>query len=384
MVNNKFAEAELEIDLGAIVGNWRQLRKRVQPAECAAVVKANGYGLGAAQVAPALHAAGCHVFFVATLDEGIALRAVLSELDSEDLLIRQAPSASQTTILVFAGASRGAEAEFIRHGLIPVLNTLDAVDGWRIIAGLLETRLPAALHVDTGMSRLGLTAQELAALAARPDRLDGIGLVLLMSHLACADDPGHPMNAEQLARFDAARSQLPPAPASLANSPGIFLGEPYRYDLVRPGAALYGISPSPDGLNTMQGVVRLRASILQVREIDTGTTVGYGATHRVTGPTRIATVGVGYADGWMRSLGNRGAGWIGGHTVPLVGRVSMDLITFDVSDIPAGIATPGASIELIGPHRPVDVVAREAGTIGYEILTGLGDRFARSYVNTLA
>lgn len=382
MGNDRHASAVLEIDLEAIVRNWRQLRDRAVPAECAGVVKADAYGLGAARVATALAAAGCRVFFVATLDEGIALRAALSSGEDEGKGAGAAhPNA---TILVLEGAPRGAEVEFVRHGLIPVLNSLDDVDAWRIFAGLLEARLPAVLHVDTGMSRLGLAADELASLAGRLERLDHIALVLVMSHLACADEPDHPMNDAQQARFESALAILPRAPASLANSSGIFLGERYHHDMIRPGAALYGISPTPAQANPMQGVASLRARILQVREIDTDATVGYGATHRVTGRTRIATVGVGYADGWLRALSNHGAGWIGDRSVPLVGRVSMDLSTFDVTGVPETLAAPGCWIELIGPNRPVDTVAKEAGTIGYEILTALGTRYARIHSTAAA
>jgi alanine racemase len=380
MSMDSYPGAVLGINLEAIAANWRLLRDRSAPAECAAVVKANAYGLGAAEVARALAAAGCRVFFVASLAEGVALRAALSPPADASTDDPVPPAVGfNATILVLEGAPRGAEAEFIRHGLIPVLNGLEDVDAWRVFAGLLETRLPAALQVDTGMSRLGLPAGELATLAGRLERLDRFALVLVMSHLACADEPDHPMNQDQRARFEDALAVLPKASASLANSSGIFLGEPYHHDLVRPGAALYGIAPIPGQPNPMQAVVTLRARVLQVREIDTGATVGYGATHCVSGRTRIATVNVGYADGWPRSLSNRGAAWIGGQRVPLVGRVSMDLITFDVTGVPEGDAAPGTWIELIGPHRPVDAVADEAGTIGYEILTSLGARYARVY-----
>ena len=200
-----------------------------------------------------------------------------------------------------------------------------------------------------------------------------------MSHLACADTPEHPLNARQRDSFRAALAILPKAPVSFANSSGIYLGADYWGDLARPGAALYGVAPVPGQPNPMRGVVRLDGKILQVRQIDSGSTVGYGASHRAVGRERIATVAVGYADGFMRSLGNRGSGYIGAQRVPIVGRVSMDLITFDVSDVPELLARPGATIELIGPDHPIDAIAAEAGTIGYEILTALGARFARVY-----
>ncbi len=239
--------------------------------------------------------------------------------------------------------------------------------------------LPAAIHIDTGMNRLGLPAPEADVLATEPDRLIGIDVRLVMSHLACADEPDHPLNSEQLTAFTAARTQLPTAPASLANSSGIFLGTPYHFDLVRPGAALYGVNPTPGRTNPMRQVIRLQGKILQVREIDAPRTVGYGATHRAAGSTRVATVAVGYADGFLRSLSNRGSARIGGQQVSLIGRVSMDLSTFDVTRVPREAAHPGALIDLIGADLSIDDVADAAGTIGYEILTALGHRYHRVY-----
>ena len=357
----------LTIDLSAVADNYRRLAERVWPAGCAAVVKADAYGLGMARVAPALAAAGCADFFVAHLDEGIALRALLPD----------------AAIYVLNGALRGAEPEFQRHALCPVLNHLAALDAWSAL-GRGGKPLPAALHIDCGMSRLGLDDQELAILAAAPARLDGVDLQLLMSHLACADQPDHPLNAEQLARFRAARGRLPATPASLANSSGIFLGPEYRFDMARPGAALYGVNPQPGRPNPMAPVVRLQARILQVRRIDSPRTVGYGATHRAARPSTIATIALGYADGYLRSLSNRGSCLIGEHRVPVVGRISMDLVTLDVTGVPDGLARPGAVVDVIAPDHPVDAVAEEAGTIGYEILTSLGRRYQRRYIDPSA
>jgi alanine racemase len=365
----EYAGAILGIDLAAIVANWRLLRSRVAPAECAAVVKADAYGLGAAEVAPALLAAGCRHFFVATVDEGIALRRCLDSANAR----------LDCEIFVFNGAPPAAAQEVQRARLVPVLNTIADVDAWSAFAHRRGSPVAAALHIDTGMARLGLPPEELAQLREDPARLGGIDLRCIMSHLACADTPDHPLNARQREAFRAALAILPKAPASLANSSGIFLGADYWSDLVRPGAAIYGVAPVPGQANPMRGVLRLDGKILQVREIDRGSTVGYGATHRAVGRERIATVGVGYADGFMRSLSNRGSGYMGARKVPLVGRVSMDLITFDVTGVPESLARPGATIELIGPHHPVDAIAAEAGTIGYEILTALGTRYARVY-----
>lgn len=357
----------LTIDLDAVVDNWRRVGRRAGRAHCAAVVKADAYGLGAARVAPALAAAGCRTFFVATLDEGLALRPLL-------------PGAE---ILVLGGPLPGGEAEMLGNGLIPVLNSLEQVARWR--AQVRDTPLPAALHLDTGMSRLGLEPAEVMRLAAAPALLDGLRITLVMSHMACADSPGDEMNGVQLSTFGRLAAMLPAgAPRSLAASSTVFLGEAFHFDMVRPGSALYGVNPTPGRANPMAPTVRLEGKILQVRDVDTPMTVGYGASHRVTGRGRVATVAVGYADGWFRTLGNRGHGVIEGERVPVVGRISMDLTTFDVTGLSAESARPGAVVELLGPTIDVDTVAAEAGTIGYEILTALSRRAARVYIGGAA
>jgi alanine racemase len=360
------AGAVLEIDLGAVVANWTALRDRTAPAECAGMVKADAYGLGMAAVAPALAAAGCRLFFVAQLDEGIALRRILPGPE----------------IAVLAGILPRTEAEFVAHQLVPVLNDLGQLALWRGVAA--PTRPPAILHLDTGMARLGLPADEQARLGADPSLLAGIALRAVMSHLACADEHDHPLNARQLAAFRAALAVLPPAPASLANSSGIFLGADYHFTMTRPGAAVYGVNPQPGAVNPMRQTVQLKAKILQTRAIDTGDTVGYGATFRSDRPSRIATLSVGYADGWPRASSNRGSAIIAGHHVPVVGRISMDLITIDVSGLDPRLTAPGTLATLIGPGRDVDAVAADAGTIGYEILTGLGRRYHRIYTGASA
>ncbi|WP_035690592.1 alanine racemase [Azospirillum halopraeferens] len=356
------AGAVLTIDLDAIADNWRRLRDRAAPAACAAVLKADAYGLGAARVAPALRAAGCTTFFVAHLDEALALRPLIPDAE----------------ILSLGGLPAGAEGVFVEARIIPVLNHLGEITAWGAFARGLEVALPAAVHVDTGMNRLGLGPDELAVLAATPDRLAGIKVRLWLSHLACADT-ATPMNTAQRNHFRAAVASLPAAPASLANSSGIFLGPDFHFDLVRPGCALYGVNPTPDSINPMNGVMRLDARVLQVRSVDSPMTVGYGATHRVAGSGRIATIAVGYADGYLRALSGRGSVYVGGVPAPVVGRVSMDLVTVDVSALPEEAVAPGTLVEVIGPHRPVDTVADEAGTIGYEILTSLGPRYHRVY-----
>ena len=368
------AGAVLRIDLDALVANYQELSRRAGLAQCAAVMKADAYGLGAEQVGPALAAAGCAVFFVAHLTEAIALRRILD---------RRAPAKmpAQADIYVLHGPMPDTEADFLAHDLIPLLNTPDQLDRWVAKARSLARPLAAALHVDTGMNRLGLAEAEATALAAAPERLAGVDLRFVVSHLACAEQPGHALNEEQRQRFDRLCAALPPAPASLANSSGIFLGSGYHYDLVRPGAALYGVNPTPGQSNPMREVVRLRGKIIQVREIDTPQSVGYGATHRAAGPRRIATVPVGYADGYPRSLSGQGVGCLAGVSVPIVGRVSMDLITLDVTEAPQDATRPGALVDLIGGEGPsLDDVADKAGTIGYEILTALGRRYHRHYV----
>jgi alanine racemase len=353
----------LTVDLGAIADNYRRLRRVLGDVDCAAVVKADAYGLGVERVAPALARAGCHVFFVAHCEEGITLRAILPEAE----------------IFILNGALPGAEPMFAEHRLEPVLNSLGAIEAWAAF-GANHGPLPAALHIDTGMSRLGLPLDELDRLAEEPSRLDRIDLRYIMSHLACAEETGSPMNAAQRAELEAARRRLPPEPVSFANSAGIFLGPSYHFDLGRPGVALYGANPTPGRANPMAHVVTLQSPILQLREIDPPRAVGYGATHRARGHARIATVPVGYADGYLRSASGCGRCRIAGLEVPVVGRVSMDLITLDVTDLPPGLARPGAVVDLIDSDHTIDSLAEEAGTIAYEILTGLGRRHARRYL----
>lgn len=359
------AGAVLTIDLAAIRANYRLLQGRLGKTSCAAVVKADAYGLGAARVAPALAAEGCVHFFVAHLDEALALGPRLPE---------------RAELYVLHGPPVGAEAELLAHRLVPVLNSLAQVDGWSALARARGRPLPAILQVDTGMSRLGLSADELKAVIDDRARLDGLELRYLMSHLACAEVEDHPLNARQLARFREARQALPPAAASFANSSGIFLGPDYHFDLARPGAALYGIAPLAGRANPMRQVVRLEGKVIQVRTIPAGASVGYGARWHAPSARRIATVSVGYADGYLRSLSNRAVARFGDVALPLVGGVSMDTATFDASALPADALAPGSLVELIGERHPVDALAEEAGTIGYEILTSLGRRYFRRYV----
>lgn len=362
------AGALLTIDLAALRANYRLLRDRVAPAECAGVIKADGYGLGAAHVARALVAEGCRTLIVAHLSEALVVRKAVPEAER---------------VIVLHGPTPGAEATFHANGIIPVLNSPEQIAGWAGLSRALGQTLPALLQVDTGMSRFGLSEMELADLLARPDGLAGIGLLYVMSHLACADEPERSASATQLAAFQRMRAQVearvPGVKASLSASSGIFLGPDYHFDLVRPGAALYGVTPQPGRPNPLRAVIGLQGRVVQTRTVPTGTPIGYGHTVTTTRPTRLATVAVGYADGFLRSTGEDGAAWFGETRLPLMGRVSMDSIIFDTTDLPEPIA-PGALVELIGPHRDIDAVAQAAGTIGYEILTGLGHRYARRII----
>jgi alanine racemase len=354
MTPTEVPEAELEVDLGAILANWRDLCAR-HGAAVAGVVKADGYGLGAAPVARALAGGGCRHFFVAQWAEGMALRAALGD---------------GPMIAVLGGFPPGADAG---AGLTPVLNTPQDIAAW---GNLAATPAGTILHLDTGMERLGLTRAERAALA--PGALDRLGLRYVMTHLACADDPAHPLNALQAARFAEAAGAFPGIPRSFANSAGLFLGPDFASALARPGCALYGINPTPGHPNPMRQVMRLTVPVLQVRRVAAGTPVGYGATWVAKRDSMVATIAAGYADGYLRALSSQGTGIVAGRPVPLVGRVSMDLITLDVTDAPD--LRPGDRVEMIGPNQTADEVAALAGTIGYEVLTSLGARYRRRYL----
>lgn len=353
--------ALLEIDLDAIAANWRAL-DAMHAGQTAGVVKADAYGLGAARVAPKLLAIGCRHFFTAHLSEALAIRVLL-------------PGAM---LAVLNGILPGEATEFAIRDIVPVCGALHELALWRAEAQRRGEVLPVILHVDTGMARLGLTALELARLRNDSALLEGVRVTYVMTHLACADTPDDPMNARQAAAFAAAMQQFPGAKTSFANSSGMFLGPSFGSDLARPGAALYGIDPSSGGgKNPMRGVLRLSAPILQIHEVAPGESVGYGGDWTARQPSRIATLGVGYADGFLRSLGNRATAYFDATPVPLVGRVSMDLTTFDVTDLPD--LQPGDRLTLIGERHGPDELAREAGTNGYEILTSLGRRYQRRY-----
>jgi alanine racemase len=322
------------------------------------VVKADAYGCGLAAVAPALWRAGCRTFFVAHLSEGIAARNLLPE----------------AAIYGLNGLPPGHADAFRAHALRPVLGDRSELSEWAEAAAGAH---PAALHVDTGMNRLGLPVEAALALARDPV-IARAGIDLVMSHLVSAEAPDDPLNARQAADFARIRAALPHVRASLANSSGTCLADGARHDLLRPGYSLFGGNPEPGRPNPMRPVVRLEAAILQIRDVGAGESCGYNARWQAPGPRRLATLSLGYADGYPRSASNAGHALVGGVACPIVGLISMDLIILDVTDAPE--ARRGGTATLIGDRLDIDTVGRAAGTIGYEILTGLGSRYVRSYV----
>lgn len=368
------AGGRLTIDLASLAHNYRTLAGMSAPAEAAAVVKADAYGIGIAHAVPVLAKAGCRSFFVALPAEGVAVREA-------------APNAD---IYVLSGPL-GADAVdvFRRYQLIPVLNSTHDIE--ILCKACSDVEMPAALHIDTGMNRLGVTESEAEKFASENARTGAIPLKLVMSHLACADDPGHPLNQRQLESFQKVAALFEGIDSSLANSAGIMLGGDFRRDLTRPGIALYGGRASNEGDNPMRAVVTAEARVLQVRQAAAGSTVGYGATTTLKRNATLAIVATGYADGYHRSASGSGVplrdvlpsgahGFIAGLRVPVVGRVTMDLTAFDVTECEDAVSA-GDWIELFGPNMPIDDVASAAGTIGYELLTSLGRRYERVYVH---
>lgn len=356
------AGAVLTIDLAALVSNWQRLRRDLHGVLTGAVVKADAYGLGAKPVVQALGAAGCRHFFVAHLDEALALTDILPQ---------------DARLFVLNGLAPGAEGLCARHGVVPVLNSVAQARRWQREAEHLGQPLGACLQVDSGMSRLGVSAAEAALLASDTAFRAAVPLAMVMSHLACADDPADPANTRQSAAFRRLAVLFPGVPRSLANSGGCLLSETFHGDIARPGLALYGADPVTGA--HFAPVVHLAGRVIQTRTIPAGAAVGYGLTWQAAAPARIATIAVGYADGWLRSLSNAGAVWYQGQRLPIVGRVSMDSFGVDISSLPVDTDIEGAFVELIGPHQSLEDVARDAGTIAYEILTGLGSRYARHY-----
>ncbi len=357
----------LTIDLDAIVANWRKLEKTAIPAECAGVIKANAYGCGTEPVARALAGAGCKTFFVATLDEARAARAAVP----------------QAAIYVLNGLFQNTGEVYAEIDCRPVIGDLGELAEWDVFCRRTGWSGGAAIHIDTGMNRLGLTFAEAQDLVPRIKAGDH-GITLVMSHLVSGEQLNSPFNSRQLALFREIASLYTGVPASLANSSGIYLGPPFQFDIVRPGAALYGVNPTPEADNPMLPVVDLKARIVQIRSIERGDTVGYGGTWTARRPTRLAIIATGYADGYFRAAsandGTRGAEVIvAGKRCPIAGRVSMDLIAVDITDLPPHAARRGHMATLIGEGITVDELAHHFGTISYEVLTSLGRRFARVY-----
>jgi alanine racemase len=352
--DSSFAPATLTVDLLAVAANYDLLRAKVgSTCVVAGVVKADGYGLGMAEIVRALEPRGCPFYFVATPDEAITLRGQ-----------------TQKPVAVLGGIYPGVENDFVAHDIIPVLNSAEDLERWRKAAHKHGKKLPAILHFDTGMNRLGLTAP--------PDEIDtaGLDIKFIMSHFACADEPENPMTAQQAETFRVIAARYPGVKQSIAASAGLFRNDAYHLDMVRAGLSLYGLNPLPGQLNPLNPVVRLDARILQVKTIRPGSPVGYGASYRAGKETTVATVALGYADGFLRSLTNRGTLYYNGQACPVIGRVSMDAVTIDMG---AQVPCSGDMVEVIGPHQSADDLAAAAGTIGYEVLTSLGARYHREY-----
>ncbi len=365
------APATLTIDAGAIADNWRALARLAGPADCAAAVKADAYGTGIDVAVPALVRAGCRTFFVAHVGEGRRVRA----------------RAPDSVVYVLNGLLPDAASDLAAAGLRPVLGSVPEIAEWSAFVAATGAPGEAAIHVDTGMSRLGLPPGDLTGVAADLERL-AFRPSLVMSHFVESEEPGSSITARQAAEFGEIRGLLPGVPASLANSSGVFFGDAARHDMVRPGYALYGGNPLPGRDNPMRPVAYLEARILQVRDVPAGTGVGYNAQWHAPGPRKLATISVGYADGLPRSASGTdarrgGEAIVGGVRCPFAGRISMDLIVIDVTDAPPHAAARGAPVALLDGTLTVDVVGKAAGTVGYEILTGLGrGRYARTVVET--
>jgi len=363
------AGGRLTVDLDAIAANWRSLSDHLRDgAECGATVKANAYGTGLSETAERLSQEGCRTFFVALPEEALHLRETLPD----------------ATSYVLDGLFPGTAEAYAAANLRPVLNSVPEIEEWSAYCRTANTRLPAAVHIDTGMNRLGLLPEMFAQVMA-DDYLTGpFTPCLLVSHLACGATPDHPRNRSQRDTFRAATADFPDIPKSLANSAGVFLGPDYHFDIARPGISLYGGKALDPGANPMSPVVCVEARILMVREVAESKTIGYGGVETATRTMRLAIVAAGYADGFMRRAGSSdkrpgGFGWLDGHRLPIVGRISMDMMALDVTDVPETVARHGVFVELLGPNVAASDLAVYAETIDYEYLTGLGRRFHRHY-----
>lgn len=363
----------LTVNLSALADNYRQFQEKAGP-DCAVagVVKADAYGTGLKPVVEKLTELGCPHYFVATLDEAVQVREINKE----------AP------VGVLGGLYHGAEEEYVTHDIRPILNSPDDIERWVQVARKLDRKLPAILHLDTGMNRLGLSSDESEMVIQNPDLLEGINIELVMSHFASADDKDHPQTQMQADRFAALMTSFAGAKKSLSNSSGTYRNKAYHYDLIRPGYSLYGGNPTPEVANPVGPVVSLDARIYQIRQVKKGEAIGYGATHEFQNDGVTATVGLGYADGFLRSGSSRTIDgrpeaatlfW-DGQACPIIGRVSMDLVSVDLTHITGARPEAGDSLEILGPHQGIDDLAQSMGTIGYEVLTSLGARYTRRYI----
>lgn len=367
--NALLAGGRLTIDLDATASNWTTLKDKLKDGtECAATIKADGYGTGAVLTAKRLWEAGCRTFCVALPEEGLEVRAALPD----------------ATIYILGGLFSGAAAAYADAKLRPALISREELVEWSAFCRANALRLPAAIHVDSGMNRTGLRVDEFAATMADADLVGSFEPSLLMTHLACGSEPDHPMNARQLETFRGATDPFATIPRSMANSAGVFLGEAFHFDLARPGISLYGGKAIDTTPNPMKPVVKIEARIMMVRSVDEGAAIGYAAAQTAKRPSRVAVIAAGYADGMHRRAGSTdtrpGAfGWISGHKAPLIGRISMDMMALDVTDVPEEVAKRGAFVEILGPNVAASDVAAYAETIDYEYLTGLGKRYHRFY-----
>lgn len=353
----------LKIDLSALKSNYKQFQSMTS-AHVAGVVKANAYGIGLERVVRSLLDEGCRQFFVATVGEGLALRKINFNVP----------------VGILGGILPGAESECLHANLTPVLNSLEMVHRWAAFAKTQGQKCQAILQFCTGMNRLGLGADEIETLTADLSVLDGLDIQIVMSHFACADEKDHWLNQEQAKRFAEIAGRFPLVQKSLCNSSGLFRDKAWHYDLVRPGYALYGGNPTPETDNPVCPVVSLDVPILQIRNVKKGEVIGYGASHVFERDTQVATLAMGYADGFLRAHSGQAKLFWRGQACPVIGRVSMDVLSVDLGHLQGETPNPGDMLEVIGPHQSIDDLAQSAGTIGYEVLTSLGTRYARLYV----
>jgi alanine racemase len=355
----------LKINVANIVKNYKLVKDAVGEAtNVAAVVKSDCYGLGVKKIVPELAKAGCNEFYVANVDEGIALRDVLKS----------------ERIFVLHGINKGEERYFLKHNLIPVLNNEHQVEIWEASAKALKEKLPASLNIDTGMTRLGMSLDQFEQIINDLKNKSLLDIIYIKTHLACANETSNKMNEDQFDKFKIIIKKYPGYKYSFANSPGFILGEKYWYDQVRVGAMLYGINPSDNKNFTVNPVVEVTSKIIKIYDITKEGTIGYGASYHLKPGMAIATMPVGYADGYFRSLSNKGHCYINGIKTPIIGNISMDLTTIDITNVPKRLRQIGQEIELIGKNISLETIASIANTISYEVLTSLGNRYRREYV----